>query len=71
MILFLKAEADEMLQLQALTAHRRNPPEPALDLNLLKHVASFLPPRLYAEALGAHAAADAMRWRLLDYYGQG
>ena len=22
-----------------------------------------------AEALGAHAAADAMRWRLLDYYG--
>ena len=24
-----------------------------------------------AEALGAHAAAEAMRWRLLDYYGQG
>ena len=22
-----------------------------------------------AEALGAHGAAEAMRWRLLDYYG--
>ena len=47
-----------LLQLQAITAHRRWPhprwPQlPSLDLNLLRHICSFLPPRVNEDALHA------------------
>jgi histone H3/H4 len=36
-------EVVRLLRLQSLSAHRRDPPEPSLSLNLLQHIFNFLP----------------------------
>ena len=56
-----------LLHLQAVTAHRRDPPEPALSVDLLQHIFSFLPLQISRLALAAlHEYAEAFTIKLLS-----